>query len=120
MNMLKTNTLERSLETELTVSPTATPSSVEANTRASNGGSVANKLKSASEAAHSAQAAKKQAAAPAGKREQATYELTRPPRGKFVRVHPSNAYRIYNIPVLEDSDTEEMYFVTRVQISGMG
>lgn len=112
--MFNAEATQKSLETALPVSNITTPSSVDAKVRAFKaplGDSVANKLKSASKAAQSARAAKKQAAAPAGKREQATYELTRPPRGKFVRVHPSDAYRIYNIPVLENPETNEMYFV---------
>jgi hypothetical protein len=87
-------------------------SSIRAAAKALTGGSsIANKIKEASKAASSANAAKKRSAAPVGTREQATFQLSRPPRGKFVRVHPSEAYRCYNVPVLEHPDTNEMYFV---------
>ena len=58
-----------------------------------------------------AKVAKKGFSAPVGKRVQATYPLQKPPKSKFVRVHPSPAYRIAGVLTLEDKDTNEIYYV---------
>jgi hypothetical protein len=84
---------------------------IKAVSKPSFGASLSSKIKEASKASKAAQAAKKHKSAPVGKREQATYPIMRPPKSKFVRVHPDEAYRQYNVPVLEDPDTNDLYFM---------
>jgi len=69
-------------------------------------------IKTLSPALLKAKAAKKGFAAPVGKREQATYPLQKPPKSKFVRVHPSPTYRIAGVLTITDSDTGEINYVS--------
>ena len=59
-----------------------------------------------------AREAKKNPAAPVGKRTQATYPIMKPMKSKYVRVHPGADYRLHNILTYTDSDTQEMYYVS--------
>jgi len=68
-------------------------------------------IKPASLALARAREAKKNAAAPIGKRMQATHPIMKPPKSKFVRVHPSPEYRMSGILTYQDPDTQEIYYV---------
>ena len=70
------------------------------------------KVKNAPPALVKAMNAKKGFAAPVGKRVQATYPLQKPPKNKFVRVHPSSEYRLNGVLTLTDLDTSEIYYVS--------
>jgi hypothetical protein len=70
------------------------------------------KIKTLSPALVKAMNAKKGFAAPVGKRIQATYPLQKPPKNKFVRVHPSPEYRMNGVLTLTDLDTGEIYYVS--------
>jgi len=70
------------------------------------------RIKALSPALAKAKAAKKGLAAPAGRRAQATYPLQRPPKSKFVRVHPSASYRMGGVLTLTDTDTGEINYVS--------
>jgi len=74
--------------------------------------SSSGKIKSASTAMVKALNAKKSYSAPVGKRVQATYPLQKPPKNKFVRVHPSSEYRLNGVLTLTDLDTSEIYYVS--------
>lgn len=70
------------------------------------------KIKSLSPALVKAKNAKKGFSAPVGKRIQATYPMQKPPKNKFVRVHPSSEYRMNGVLTLTDLDTGEIYYVS--------
>ena len=72
----------------------------------------ASKIKTISPALMKAMNAKKGFAAPVGKRVQATYPLQKPPKNKFVRVHPSPEYRMSGVLTMTDLDTSEIYYVS--------
>jgi len=78
----------------------------------SEGPVVSSKIKAASPALTKAMNAKKGFAAPVGKRVQATYPLQKPPKNKFVRVHPASEYRLSGVLTLTDLDTSEVYYVS--------
>jgi hypothetical protein len=58
-----------------------------------------------------ARMAKKNVEAPLGKRVQTTYPIQKPPKSKFVRVHPEPAYRVSLIRTYKDEDTDTIYYV---------
>jgi len=70
------------------------------------------KIKTLSPALAKAKNAKKGFSAPEGKRAQATYPLQKPPKNKFVRVHPSPEYRMSGVLTLTDTDTNEIKYVS--------
>jgi hypothetical protein len=70
------------------------------------------KIKTLSPALVKAKSAKKDFSAPVGKRIQATYPLQKPPKNKFVRVHPSSEYRIMGVLTLTDTDTGQIKYVS--------
>ncbi len=70
------------------------------------------KIKTLSPALVKAKAAKKGFSAPVGKRTQATFPLQKPPKNKFVRVHPSPEYRISGVLTLTDTDTGQIKYVS--------
>lgn len=59
-----------------------------------------------------AKAAKKGFSAPVGKRTQATFPLQKPPKNKFIRVHPSPDYRMSGVLTLTDNDTGQIKYVS--------
>jgi len=69
-------------------------------------------IKTLSPALVKAKAAKKGFSAPVGKRTQATFPLQKPPKSKFVRVHPSPQYRISGVLTLTDTDTGQIKYVS--------
>ncbi|MCU1311998.1 MAG: hypothetical protein JWO20_3123, partial [Candidatus Angelobacter sp.] len=69
------------------------------------------KIRTVSPVLAKAQNAKKGFAAPVGKRTQATYPLQKPPKSKFVRVHPSPEYHLAGVRTLTDRDTGEIKYV---------
>jgi len=73
---------------------------------------ASSKIKTISAAMQKAINAKKGFSAPVGKRVQATYPLQKPPKNKFVRVHPSPEYRMNGVLTLTDLDTSEIYYVS--------
>jgi hypothetical protein len=73
---------------------------------------TSSKIKTLSPALMKAKNAKKGFAAPAGERVQATYPLQKPPKSKFVRVHPSPEYRMNGVLTLTDTDTGEIKYVS--------
>jgi hypothetical protein len=75
-------------------------------------GANISRIKPVSAAIANAKNAKKSFAAPAGKRVQATFPLQKPPKSKFVRVHPSPEYRMFSILTLTDNDTSDIYYVS--------
>jgi hypothetical protein len=70
------------------------------------------RIKALSPALAKARAAKKGFAAPVGRREQATYPLQKPPKSRFVRVHPSPGYRMSGVLTITDTDTGEINYVS--------
>lgn len=70
------------------------------------------KVKTLTSAMQKAMNAKKGSSAPVGKRIQATYPLQKPPKNKFVRVHPSPDYQLRGVLTLTDLDTGEIYYVS--------
>jgi hypothetical protein len=70
------------------------------------------RIKTLSPALVKAKAAKKGFSAPVGKRVQATYPLVKPPKNKFVRVHPSSEYRLSGVLTLTDTDTGQIKYVS--------
>jgi hypothetical protein len=70
------------------------------------------KIKTLSPALVKAKAAKKGFSAPAGKRTQATFPLQKPPKNKFIRVHPSREYRMNGVLTLTDTDTGQIKYVS--------
>ena len=58
-----------------------------------------------------ARAAKKNVAAPLGKRVQITFPVDKPSRAKFVRVHPDEGYRMYGVPTYQEQESPDVYFV---------
>lgn len=79
-------------------------------TEESSGGS--SRIKTLSPALVKAKAAKKGFSAPVGKRTQATFPLQKPPKNKFVRVHPSPDYRMSGLLTLTDTDTGQVMYVS--------
>ena len=73
---------------------------------------ASSKIKTLSPVLMKAMNAKKGFSAPVGKRVQATYPLQKPPKNKFVRVHPSPEYRLSGVLTLTDLDTGEIYYVS--------
>jgi hypothetical protein len=59
-----------------------------------------------------AREAKKNPAAPLGKRTQATYPIQKPPKSKYVRVHRDADYRQGSILTYTDTDSGEIYYVS--------
>jgi hypothetical protein len=70
------------------------------------------RIKTLSPALLKAKNAKKGFSAPVGKRTQATFPLQKPPKNKFVRVHPSREYRISGVLTLTDTDTGQIKYVS--------
>lgn len=70
------------------------------------------RIKTLSPALVKAKAAKKGFSAPVGKRTQATFPLLKPPKNKFVRVHPSPEYRMSGVLTLTDTDTGQIKYVS--------
>lgn len=70
------------------------------------------RIKTLSTALVKAKAAKKGFSAPVGKRTQATFPLLKPPKNKFVRVHPSPEYRMSGVLTLTDTDTGQIKYVS--------
>lgn len=70
------------------------------------------KIKTLSPALVKAKAAKKGFSAPVGKRTQATFPLQKPPKNKFIRVHPSPDYRMSGVLTLTDTDTGQIKYVS--------
>jgi len=68
-------------------------------------------IKSVSAAAAKAKAAKKSNAAPAGKRQQASYPIQKPKKSQFVRVHPGSDYRQFGVLTLKLEDDDTVYYV---------
>lgn len=73
--------------------------------------STPSKIRSIDSAIARAKAAKKNVAAPLGKRLQTSYPIDKPNRSKFVRVHPHEGYRMSYVPTYKDEDTGDIYFV---------
>jgi len=70
------------------------------------------KIKTLSAVLLKAKAAKKGFSAPVGKRTQATFPLQKPPKNKFIRVHPSPEYHISGVLTLTDTDTGQIKYVS--------
>jgi hypothetical protein len=69
-------------------------------------------IRPVSSALSRAREAKKNSAAPLGKRTQATYPIQKPPKSKYVRVHPDANYRQGSILTYTDTDSGEIYYVS--------
>lgn len=69
-------------------------------------------IKTQSPALLKAKAAKKGTSAPAGKQLQRDFPYQKPPKSKFVRVHPSPNYHLLGLLTMEDKDMSVSYYLS--------
>jgi len=95
------------------------PAIIPANGKGTNG-AVANTTKNSAPKSMFAPASRKAAEAAkkgttsssrTGKAKQVSYEFGKPPKGIYVKVHPSAGYHTFNLPVFENKDESTFHYI---------